>query len=144
MPMLALRNALRDFARRSVVPFGLAALVIAGLLGMHAASGMPGMSSVTLVASGSTAAADASSHDSAPASASAHGCHGCSGTSGGDEAGAMAVCGMVLLSAIGLGVASGPGILPLVAPALLHRAGRTLRSLGEPRPSLWALSISRT
>lgn len=138
--MLALRHALRRLARRSVLPFGVAALLIAGLLGMHAGSGMPGMSS----APGTAVAVEAPMHESAPAPVPAPGCHGCSGTSGGDEAGVMVACGMVLLSAIGLGAASSPGILRLVAPALLHRARRALRSLGEPRPSLWGLSISRT
>jgi hypothetical protein len=132
-----LRSALRDLARRSLLPVGVAALLIAGLLGMHAIGSMPGMHS----ASGAPAITASAPASAAPVqSDSAQGCPGCAT----DHAGAMVMCGMVLLAAVGLASASTPGILNLLAPALLRRTRRVLRSLGEPRPSLFSLSISRT
>ncbi len=137
----------RHLARWSLLPFVIAALVITGLLGMHALS-----APLTTAAADSAVAAEGhAAHtgsdtaavelDASTVSVPGHD-HGCPGDDTG--AGKTIVCGMLLPAGTALAAAADPDAPTLTSSAPPVVPGLAVRGIGEPRPSLWELSISRT
>lgn len=130
----------RPGAARLLLFLGVVVLVIGGLLGMHA------FTSNHIVPTATSHAVEESSHataatDDGPAGVDA--CASC-GTHDSGGVGMMLMCGMVLLSVLGLAALRLPTGAAVLLQRLAQRIARPRLCTSHLRPSLVALSISRT
>lgn len=130
----------RPGAARLLLFLGVVVLVIGGLLGMHA------FTSNHIVPTATSHAVEESSHataatDDGPAGVDA--CASC-GTHDSGGVGMMLMCGMVLLSVLGLSVLRLPSGVTVRIQRIVRRKPRLKPAPPHLRPSLIALSISRT
>lgn len=132
--------AARLGAARLLLLGGVIVLVIGGLLGMHTFTSNHVAPPTTAVSAHTVAG---STHAPVTTNDAVDACVSC-GEHDSDGVGMMVMCGMVLLSVLGLSVLRLPSGVTVRIQRIVRRKPRLKPAPPHLRPSLIALSISRT